>query len=657
MAFTIRDEHLELLAGGLSSAEIEAALDELVLDNVDNLETFERFLNELKDCKGDLSEIVGRTHRPVSIEQFITDDYFLGMKIVDDEGSVSEKSHKVGIWRECYKAVCEIVNGKYVEALLMGAIGIGKSTMAQILTAYDLYLLSCERYPQIRLGLLPGFPIVFTCLNVTDQLAHKVTFAGLEQVLENVPYFAEHFPRDGNLKSMAAFPHNIRIEPSAAYAKKILGQNIIGGIVDELNFMSVVQGSKRSREGGEFHQAKDIYTTLLRRTKSRFDVVAGSIGHLCLVSSKGYPDDFTEQRKKEVLVENDGMTYIFDKAHWDVRPRAIFHAGKRFRVELGDDRYASRIMGVKEKQRDGSKILTVPQFFRKDFEQDLPGALRDFAGVATDTARSFFYDRDLIWQMSERFEEAGYDTPLEESVITFGKDFPHIRTGYTVPHPERPRAAHIDLSVSRDSCGIAVGFVESLTTLTMIDPHTGAKRVEEVPQVVYDVILTVRPNGKEQIEFAEIRQIIYMLRKEASIPIKWVTFDGFQSVDSRQILRKRKFLTDLLSVEKLSVYEDFRTAVFYHKRVMAPEHVVAFSELAKLEANFEKNSIDHPPNGSKDTCDAMVGVFTNLQNQRSSWSDSIRVGDLDDGYEAAVAVAKEARVRPRSMNRRRASRR
>lgn len=649
------DEHLEVLASGLMPIEVEDALAELLADNADNLEMFELFLHELRECKGDLTQIVGRTHRPVTIEEFIQDEYFLNLKIVDDEDEEDDGSsaHKVGIWRECFKAVTEVIRGGYSEALFMGAIGIGKSTMAQIITAYDIYQLSCERYPQIKAGLLPGFPIVFACLNVTDQLAHKVTFAGFESLMDGVPYFDEHFPRNKYLKSIAAFPNNIKVEAAAAFAKKILGQNVIGGIVDELNFMAITQESKRARDGGEFHQAQEVYTTLVRRAKSRFDISKGTIGHICLVSSKGYPDDFTEKRKNEVTVANDGSTYVFDKPHWEVRPRRIFKQGTPFRVELGDARYTSRILGKDEAPRKGAKVLTVPAYFRKDFEQDLLGALRDFAGVATDTTKAYFYDRDLIWAMTDRYEEeTEYDYPFDERVIELGLGFPTLRDGYEVPMPLRPRSCHIDLSVSRDWCGVAVGFVDKVVTIRTTDPKSGTRVTEEVPSVVYDVILTIKPPKAGQIEFAQVRQLIYMIREDIGIPIKWVTFDGFESTDSRQILRKKGYTTGRISVEDLSVYEDFRTALYYHKRIAAPEHVQAFSEFSKLEADFEKGKIDHPPNGRKDTSDAMVGVFTNLQNQRSSWSDSLL--DEEPGETTVVRKPRGAvrtSPRPRSVRR------
>lgn len=646
----LTDDQLDILASVCTPSEIQGALEQMLADNVDQIEIFEEFLRELKECGGDLSQIVGRTHRPVTIEQFIEDDYFLGLKIVDDEDEEDDgsSSHKVGIWRECYKAVCEITERGCSEALFMGAIGIGKSTMAQILTAYDLYRLSCERYPQIKAGLLPGFPIVFVCLNVTDQLAHKVTFAGLEALLDGVPYFSEHFPRNKYLKSIAAFPHNISIEPAAAFAKKILGQNVIGGIVDELNFMALTKESKKAKDGGEFNQAKEVYTTLVRRAKSRFDVEKGSIGRICLVSSKGYPDDFTEQRKQEVLAANDGSTYVFDRAHWEVRPRRIFKRGTPFRVELGDARYASRVLGAKEAPRKGAKVISVPEYFKKDFDQDLPGALRDFAGIAMDTAKAFFYDRDLVWAMVDRYEESEYDFPFSERVIDLSQGFPLIREAYEVPCPNRPRACHVDLALSRDNAGLAVGFVDKVISIRTYNPETGQRTIEEVPQVVYDTIIAIKPPRAGQIEFAEVRQLIYMMRFELGIPIKWVTFDGFESTDCRQILRKRGFLTDYLSVEKLGPYEDFRSALYFHKRIMAPEHLLGFGELCKLEANYEKGIIDHPPNGSKDVADAMVGTFTSLQNQRSSWSDNL----LEEMFDDVAPVRGRARTTERPRSRR-----
>lgn len=644
-------EHLAVLSSEVSDEEIRHALSELMLDNVDDLASYEEFLRALQDCNGDLTEIVGKTHEPVSIEQFIEDDYFLGLPIIDDE---DEDTHKAGLWRGVFDACKEIANGSYVEALFMGAIGIGKTTAAQILTLYNIYLLSCERWPQLRYSLMPMSDLVFVCLNVTDTLACDVTYGQLRNLIEDVPYFREQYPFDPSLKRSLAFPNHVYVKYGAAYAKKFMGQNVVGGIVDELNFMSIVENSKKHTHGGEFNQAVEVYHSLVRRLKSRLTDIGRLPGCICLVSSKGYPDDFTEQRKREALAENDGSTFVFDKAQWEVRPLRSFKDGPKFRVELGNSRYSSRILSPSDTPREGAEVLHVPMFFLKDFKRDLLGALRDFGGRTTDVNAAYFYDRDLIWSMADYWDELGYATPFDREEVDFTFGIPNVVDGYVVPNPDRPRSCHIDLGLSRDSCGIAVGHVFKVDMHRVFDRESEEYVVEEFPHIAYDAVLTVRPPQGGQIEFAEVRQLVYYMRDMVGLPIRWVTYDGFESVDSRQILRHHGFKTDRISVEALEVYSDMRTAMYFHKRLAAPEHSIAFAEFARLEPDYDKDKIDHPPKGSKDTCDAMTGVFRNLGQQRSSWSSTLRESDAPSEASIVAAAARKLNrerrsfVRPRS---------
>jgi hypothetical protein len=59
-------------------------------------------------------------------------------------------------------------------------------------------------------------------------------------------------------------------------------------------------------------------------------------------------------------------------------------------------------------------------------------------------------------------------------------------------------------------------------------------------QINFDLILEVRPPRNGEIEFENIRKLVYLLR-EQGMNLKWISFDSYQSVDSRQILRQHGF--------------------------------------------------------------------------------------------------------------------
>jgi hypothetical protein len=583
-----------------------AALQELALDNVDDIDSFAEFMEMFIKYDGDLSKITTRTHEPVDVDTFIDDPYFLNLR-----------GH---VYPELRKAVKEIIEGGFVEALFMGSIGIGKTTGAQIVQARHVYELSCEKFPQAKFGLMPTSTITIAMLNRSDALASAVTYGEFRSLMEAVPYFTEMYPFIRDKKSSMEFPSGgLKVIPSAAFNNKLLGMNIIGCIADEMNFMQIVDASKQSRDGGEFNQAKIIYNALVRRRKSRF-LQAGKLpGCICVVSSKGGPDDFTEMRKREVEAEDAQTTYVWDKAQWEVVPQSRF-SGEKFFIEVGTERTNSRIIESKADAAPGADVIEAPVEFKSEFMSDMEGSLRDYAGRSTLSKRPFFYDRDKIWECADRWEASKYMTPFGnvQRVVMSPETLPSIVKNYVVPNPTAVRVAHIDLGITGDACGFAVGHVSRIVT-QRVRGKTGAV-LEDLPEVTYDCVLQLVPPRGGEMEISLVRQLLYMLR-DAGLPIQVVTFDQFQSTDSQQILRRKGFHSEHLSVDGTvseEAYKGLRSGMF-NDRVLCPESATGFKELATLEKTA-KGAIDHVGAGSsKDVADALCGVHKSLMLRRSTW--------------------------------------
>ena len=502
------------------------------------------------------------------------------------------------------------------------------TTLSQILTLYDTYRLSCERFPQLKYGLLPTNSIYLAMLNRTEELAKNVTFGELRQMIEyggnkgeGIPYFREEFKPDPGMKSALIFPRNIKIIPNAAYGTKLLGMNILGGIVDELNFMQTIEKSKKSRDGDLFNQAQEIVTTLVRRRKSRFQKQGKMPGIVFFVSSKGHPDDIMEKLKREN--EDDQMTYIVDKALWDIKPADHF-CGKRFSVEVGSDNSNTRVLAEGDVARPGNQVITVPIEFARDFRDDPEGSLRDLAGIATLSRRPYFWDREAIWKCGDAWSEAGHTHPLKNYQIDFLNIQPIWDEKWRPLKPDRPRVCHIDLGLTGDSAGLAIGYVDDIA-FDRTRGDKGVVIVEEKPIVVFDCVLTIVPpklgrNRVGEIEFEKIRQVLYRLRS-MGLDIQYVSFDQFQSADSRQILGNKGFITFRRSVDGekgLDLYRAFRSAV-NQGRILSPPNPMGFKEMASVEEFQDPHRVDHTPENSKDTVDAMCAVYATLFKRRHLW--------------------------------------
>lgn len=228
----------------------------------------------------------------------------------------------------------EINSGQYVEAVLTGAIGTGKTTIALLTIAYQLHVLSCLRDPHAFFGLDPASEIVFVLQSLSAQVAKEVAYKRLRQMVDNSPYFQRHFRCEPRTRSELVFPHRIVVRPLSSRATAAIGSNVIGGILDEVNFMQVVERSMQSADGGTYDQALEMYNSLSRRRKSRFMRADGKLpAMLCLVSSKRYPGEFTDQKQieaqREINESGFSRIYVYDRRLSSKRscPRnAIFRA-------------------------------------------------------------------------------------------------------------------------------------------------------------------------------------------------------------------------------------------------------------------------------------------------------------------------------------------
>lgn len=516
-----------------------------------------------------------------------------------------------------YPAVMEelraLNSGRYDEAVLTGAIGTGKSTIALYTTAYQLYVLSCLKDPHWLFGLDPASEIVFAFQSLTKVLADSVDYKRFREMVEASPYFAHHFPLNRKLGAEMRFPRNIVVRPLSGDPNAAIGSNIFGGIIDEVNFMAIVEQSKNAVDGGIFDQANEMYNAIVRRRKSRFMTAGGRLpGILCLVSSKRYPGEFTDRKQAEAREElaRTGRTriFIYDRRLWQIKPEGTY-GNERFRLFLGDVSRKPRILeeGVEVASEDKHLVIEVPEEFRSEFERDILSAIRDIAGSSTFALHPFILNTEAV---SKAFGP-------RQSVLTVAEtDFVAPRPGIYVnriDHKEEPRLAHVDLALNSDSAGVAIGWVEGFTQVLRSDDTS-----ELMPVINFDAILEVRPPRGGEIEFENIRTLFYRLR-EAGMPLKWISFDSFQSADSAQILRQKGFVTGVYSMDKTSLPYDITKAAFYDGRIRAPLHEKALSEIVRLERDPQTGLIDHPVHYSKDCADAVAGVVFGLTYRREIW--------------------------------------
>jgi len=559
----------------------------------------------------------------VPLDEFLFAKFYLGQRPAEVYPGVLDALH-------------DLDTDKYDEAILKGALGIGKSTLANLATARDLYKLSCMANPHQVYGISTGSPIVFTMQSVRLATARKVVFNEFGRYVRNSAYFQTKFPFDKNITSEMIFPeHNISLMPVSSSGTAVISMNVIGGQLDEVNFMDKNTKSKSSQADadGNFDQAKNLHNTLANRRKSRFLHREDLPGALFVISSSRFPDDFTEKKAAEATMQGgeDDRIYVFGGSQWAIKGRDVFDK-EEFTVQIGNETFPSKVIARNpetnedlEKVAPGTDFIKVPMNLHREFVQDVEGSIRDFAGLTTQSTTPFFTQRHMIARANELAAEYGYNNPMPlESVVMVDVDrLPNLDMRYLRTDVDASRHCHIDLSLRRDACGFAVGH----TAGWRVTKDPGSDNVTIYPVIAYDILLQIKPPQGGEIELAAIRAFLKLLRDTYGLPIDTVTFDQFQSADSRQILKKANFAAGYLSVDDIEPYRTYRDAL-YQERILQYRHAVCNRELAQVERTMvgKKEKVDHRPNGSKDVADAAVGVATFLLTRKSNWRANSAVG-------------------------------
>lgn len=352
------------------------------------------------------------------------------------------------------------------------------------------------------------------------------------------------------MKSTLKFQHNIECLPVGAGDTATIGRNVIGGIIDEINFMKIT-----TKDDGTVHnQAVELYNTIARRRKSRFMAGGQMPGLLCTVSSKRLPGEFTDKKMEEA--KKNPRIYVYDKRVWDVKPSSF--GKERFRIHVGTEAIRPRILKKGEKVRPEEDMFIdhIPMEFYDEFVEDIVKAVRDIAGHTTLATVPFMSN-------SSKVVAAFYDRPniAKTPRVDFVDQKLQLIAKLANRTPQFPRFAHIDLGITGDSAGVAIGHVPQFVPV-------GSEGIM-MPLIKFDMILEVAPPMGGEIEFSKIRQTLIALM-DLGMPIKWLTLDSFQSRDTIQIMRKKGLMTGIQSMDtSLMPYDTLKTAI-YQERVDFP---------------------------------------------------------------------------------------
>lgn len=489
-------------------------------------------------------------HYPVDIKTFVSHKDYLGAgeEVWESVKCILEKLFNTDPNKS--KNV-----STYTEFIYDGGIGSGKSFITSVIFCYVVYRLLCYRNPQTVYGLARGATIACMNMSKSAMQAKKVVFHEIKSRIDNSPWFQSYGKPDDKIQSELRFPKNIVIVPGNSQETYPLGYNLIVANMDEASFFT---------ETEDHDVAEEMFNALSRRLTSRF----GLCGLLCITSSPRYIDDFTEKKMEESKINK--KIYSVRLATWQSNPRdrEDIAIGKTFDVV----------------QPLTGETVKIPLRYESAFKRNPAKAWRDFGAVPSLVLEPFL----------------GNEIPKLEEIMR--RDFT------SSPYGGTPYYCHIDLGSTRDACGFAVGHhQDGRVVIDFVKRIVSRRRAEELSNSggKYDEII-----GNTEIDFDGVRQLIRDI-KAKGYGIQVVSYDSWQSIDSRQILEREGFLTKLISVDRDTVGYDTLKSLINTDCFVCPNHQVLLSECRRLEL-VKGKKVDHPPNGSKDCSDAVAGVCQSI---------------------------------------------
>lgn len=638
-------------SGRKKSVRTEEEIDSQIADAFGELTEAERAIyqnvidgkeTDVEDTRRELVET--RYHsKPVSIEQFLEDPYYLG-----DSCDT--------LWPELRNDVCELFNAPYREAILTGGIGVGKTFVLSIAICRVLYELSCLINPQKTFGLSSGTEIVIPLISKNLILAREIMKSAVDDKIKDSPYFMRRF-RPNVKREYTLFPNNIRVTIGSYGSERILGANVIAAGMDETNFppkrkaQQIVTGFGQKKSAAHFDVVEKVYRGLLRRIKSRFMKSGGDFpGMVILASSAATVDSFTERKLRES--KEDPEIFVRDHTPWTAKPRDNF-SGEWFYILCSTSSLKARILEPKEYEEITEEymdendcwVIEVPFEYRDDFETDMENALREIAGVSTQSISSFIQrveavddcivDRAHPFTRDEWIAGGPGQFKWKQMCLKYERTVKagHKEEAYAPRlNPKALRWCHIDTSISGDSSGMCVGHVDRWVEVVRRD-NDGNRHVDIAPYYIIDFMLRINPPPAEQIYMPDLRNLIYQLEEHGYSFIGFST-DTYQYVEMHQQIARRGIKTHLISMDKsVDPYNELKSAI-YEKRIEYYQYEPFIAEVKALEYDRLVGKIDHPVSGSKDIADSVAGVVYGL-------SQSIKKLPLSTGTGKQKGVSHE----------------
>jgi hypothetical protein len=531
------------------------------------------------------------------MKQFLEDEEFLGGRL--------------DLWepvkRDLIRHYPHIMSGVPENELIINnsCLGTAKSFSAIIRFLYRMCVLTCFDRPHFAFKSFDAnVRIVLYLISAKPRVTREQIYEPIRTYVDQMPFFQNNTVQyDRRLESAILFDNNIHLLPASSNDPTgMLSVAILDGLMDEANFFEVIDNSKKSDQGARaYDQAQQTFETLRKRRTTRFFTNHLKFGGTYILSSTLHANDFTNRLINSLEAKKLNETHeILRYRKWDVAPKELFR-GDFFHYRLATQDLEPLIMTAEEAALDKlNKIELVPEQYRSDFEINPYKAQRDHLGIPYASLEPFIH---LSHKIKECMVEKSNLTTKDIYVLARGDGYPTVGEGKLPQDLATPRYIHVDLSTTSDRAALAISKVVG----TKLDETTKI----HVPLIEVEYLVAIEPTPAYPIDISKIRAFISELKHKHKMNIVKVTFDQFQSQESRIALANEGIYTELLSVDRTpDAYEQLKSAI-YAGTVQIMKSDLLYEELSLLTVvpKGSKYKIDHTSDAGKDLADAACGSF------------------------------------------------
>lgn len=530
-------------------------------------------------------------HEPVPLDVFVQDKKFLGNPPLSDKQFEVVRHIERIYLPELYPLMAEGFGGYWADTLdtrmtnlitCQWGKGGGKDHTVRVGSLRVAYLLLCLRSPQQYFSMPDQDSIHMLNIAANAGQANRAFFKPMTEAVKRGWFKDYADPKRDTIE----FAKNIEAVSGHSEAEGQEGLNIILGVADEIDAFKakseMVGQGKKAREAST--TAESILEMLKTSASTRFPVNYKRVA----ISFPRYLGStiqrLTAEGRKDI--EEVGSRSIFfvsgPYATWDVNPRVT--GPEQFETDYRIDPDAAAAKYECKPKRATDAYFRNPNIFKASVDREIQPltisyALKPFRSDVT-------------------------------GVVTTGwePEF-HFQPGFAAA-PGARYALHADLAIRGDRAGISLSHVtqwEDREEEVVEDDGFVDTRVTVVPHVRNDFTVSfgadVGETPPREIQIRWARDLVFELVKRG-FTIGLVTYDGFQSADSLQMLERHGIPTMKVSTDKdQSIWKSLKDIASDGRLRMAYSDLLQ-KELEGLSRVGDK--IDHLQGGSKDEADAFA---------------------------------------------------